>query len=513
MRPIAATLGLLLVAGHALGAVYPTHPDWTSADTQVSTGGALVDLDGDGWLDFVVANGNDMARQHLVVYYNRGDGTFPDTPDWQSDDTAYHGHVSVADVNGDGWPDVAVAVLGRYSNVDHAAKLYLNNNGTLSALPDWQSDEIANAFGCAFGDVNNDGRPDLAVGTGWAYDPQNYYANYVYLNVDGMLETTASWSSDDTYHYQGVHWVDADGDGWLDLVGVPNGQPTQIYFNLGGTLETTASWQTADGADQDAIMATSGDVTGDGYRELIVTDNTQLSGTGLFRQYNGLATGGFNPAYSWSYYDGYGSAVALADVDADGDLDLATGAWWDSTRLFLNTGEGFPDSASWSSSETSVIEKIVFGDIDNDGIEHYVETFPADGRRLFYLAAQPIQELVAVRRDGVALAPDRYTFSAEFGWLTVAEAPATSLEVEYTTSRALDMAVTNWDNNVGNFVYYSLLGCVGDLNGDGKTDLVDLAVILADYGCTGDCGKADMNADGEVDLSDLAMLLADYGCQ
>ena len=55
------------------GIPFQQTPDWISTDTDdVSTGGALVDLDRDGWLDLVVANGNDMARQPLVVYYNRG---------------------------------------------------------------------------------------------------------------------------------------------------------------------------------------------------------------------------------------------------------------------------------------------------------------------------------------------------------------------------------------------------------------------------------------------------------
>ena len=159
-----AAVGLALAAGsvHAQEP-FDSNPNWVSTDTQVSTGAALVDLDRDGWLDLVVANGNDISLQHLAVYYNRGDGTLPQTPDWQSDDTAYNGHLDVADVNGDGWPDVAVAVLGRFSTVGHAAKLYLNNQGVLSSTPDWQSDETSHAFGCAFGDVNNDGRPDLAV--------------------------------------------------------------------------------------------------------------------------------------------------------------------------------------------------------------------------------------------------------------------------------------------------------------------------------------------------------------
>jgi len=454
---VALTTTLLLASQVSAQQVYPTVPDWVSADTPVSTGGALVDLDRDGWLDLVVANGNDMAQQPLTVYYNQGDGTFPPTPDWQSADTAFHGHLDVADVNGDGWPDVAVSILGEFSTVDHAAKLYLNNGGTLSSLPDWQSNELANAFGCAFGDVNNDGRPDLAAATGWAYSPQHFFNNYVWINTGGMLASSASWVSADVDHLQGVTWCDANHDGWLDLVGAASGSQSRVYANLGGTLETTASWSTTDGANQDSIMVVCGDVTGDGLVDLIIADNNQIGGSGRFRQYDGQATGFFSTTVGWSYFEGYASAVALADVDADGDLDLATGAWWDNTRLFLNLGGGLPASPQWSSAVTSVVEKISFGDVDKNGLQTAVETLPANGGHLFQLARRPIQEVLEVRLDGVPLAADEYALHRD-GWITTAVAPSVGLEVEYRWSSSPEMTVTNWDDNVGNFLYYSLLG-------------------------------------------------------
>jgi hypothetical protein len=55
--------------------------------------------------------------------------------------------------------------------------------------------------------------------------------------------------------------------------------------------------------------------------------------------------------------------------------------------------------------------------------------------------------------------------------------------------------------------------CPGDLNGDGRTDLADLGILLADFGCTppGPC-VGDLNGDGNTDLADLGILLSDFGC-
>jgi hypothetical protein len=496
--------------------VFPTVPEWESLNPHFSTGAALADIDRDGWLDLVVADGNDMSPGRLNVYYNSGDGTLPASASWQSDDLAFNGHLDVADVDGDGWLDVAVAIL--VNEGGPAAKLYLNSSGTLSGMPVWMSAEAAPAFGVAFGDVDNDARPDLAVATGWAYGTPHLDHNYVYRNVDGMLEHSASWQSDDTYDHQGALWTDADDDGWLDLVLVAARSETRIYRNRVGELETTASWETADSIDQDGIMLAVGDVTGDGRRDLFATDNTQLGGSGLFKQYTGLAGGFFDTYYSWNYYEGYGSAIALADVNADGMLDLATGAWWDYTRIFHNTGSGLAAKPSWSSGGTSVVEKIVFGDVDPPcGIElSFTEHFQADtGRQLFHLQRQPIQGIVAVRRDGVELGPDEYLYSRESGWVVVSPAPAIWLEVTYTYSRSLDMAITNWDSGIGNFLYYNLL--FDDCNDNDIADGCDIDSGYSDdvngNGVPDECEDCpwDLDGGGDVGINDFLGLLGAWG--
>ena len=52
---------------------YPSQPNWESIDNDYTTGGALVDVDLDGDLDFVSGNGNDMALNRNKVNYNHND--------------------------------------------------------------------------------------------------------------------------------------------------------------------------------------------------------------------------------------------------------------------------------------------------------------------------------------------------------------------------------------------------------------------------------------------------------
>lgn len=55
--------------------------------------------------------------------------------------------------------------------------------------------------------------------------------------------------------------------------------------------------------------------------------------------------------------------------------------------------------------------------------------------------------------------------------------------------------------------------CPGDLNGDGKIDITDLATQLAGFGLSSGAtpGQGDLDCDGDVDLTDLAGLLAGFG--
>ncbi len=504
-----------LMASAACGQFYAPFPDWESSDDPVSTGAALIDLDLDGWLDLVVANGNDIARERITVYYNQGDGTFPALPDWSSSDIAYHGHLDIGDVNGDGYPDVAVANLGTGGFIEPAAKLYLNHSGTLSSSPDWISPTLANAFGVAIGDMDQDGLPDLAIATGWPYSNPDTYSNYVYPGNGETFDTTPSWVSSDQLDYMLPLWLDADGDGHQDLLMTGANHNNAVYRNHNGLLSPSVSWTTTDNPNQFGIMPASGDVTDDGLRDLIVTDNTQIfQGSGLFRRYTALQEGYFETTPSWSYFDQYGSAIALGDVNADGLLDLAVGGWWSNAKLFINEAGTFNSYPDYTSTQTSVIEKIVFGDVDNDGLRRRVEMHPGDGQRKYFeLSVMPVQRILGVYTDGVELLPHEFLLHYEQGWIVLDHAPLESLRVDLEYSIRLDMAISNWDGSTGNFLYYHLAQTEGDCTGDGIVDLTDLNCFFecitgpqAAGSLDHACDRFDVDMDQDVDLFDYTAM-------
>ena len=87
----------------------------------------------------------------------------------------------------------------------------------------------------AWGDVDGDGDPDLAVGN--FVEPSK-----IYTNQHGTLDANASQVFADGDYTFGLAWGDIDGDGDLDLAAGNSYQPNRVYLNQNGTLDTMASW-------------------------------------------------------------------------------------------------------------------------------------------------------------------------------------------------------------------------------------------------------------------------------
>ena len=443
--PVCLCLVSFLAAQAGAQVPYETVPDWLSTETSdYGTGCDFGDVNGDGYLDLAVSNGNDIVEAPNYVYLNDA-GVLPTSASWISTDLRYSGHCELADINGDGFPEFMVANYIAGDWLPAQVQLYANTAGLLSASPTWESATSFYSFRATFGDPDGDGDLDLAVATGESYHGIDE-PNYIFFNVGGALQTTPGWISADSDACYDVQFVDVDQDGDLDLAFLPSGDPVKIYFNVGGVIQTTPGWQSAAAGEGNTFDFA--DVNGDGYPDLGVANNNQLGGDGRFRIY--LSDGGLlSPTAAWeSDSGGYGSAAVFVDIDSDGDQDFVGGRWWGLIQVHLNAAGSYPGSPDWTSSSAyqSVIENIVFGDVDGGQEILESETFAGDGlRKLFYLPDRHLQSIETVVADGVELPRTAYCHHLQAGRVSMATAPLQQVTVNYRNSRAKDMAVTNWD--------------------------------------------------------------------
>ena len=440
---------------------FNTYPDWESnANGQVSTGLGLADINNDGWKDIIVADGNDIHRQHLVVYYNQGDGTFPLDPDWESSDIDYHGHLSCGDIDKDGWIDVAVSVyLGAagFSSPGYV-KVYYNNNGTLEATPSFQSEEFY-TFSCALGDADGDGDLDLATTAG---EPYNSIFDYgkIFYNNNGVFSNSELWNSSITMGSLDVDFADMDANGFLDVIFSCEETPNYIYLaDDEGNISEVPSWQSAESSNY-INSIDIGFVNSPTYPSLTMTGNSQLGGDGKVRLYDFLS--GIPPTSSASWLSqsfGYGSGILLADVTNNGELDLIYGGWWLPMKIALKDGNGFQMNPSYTSSTSSVVEAILMADLDKEIIIQVQEVFQIEQENIsvIYLEKQIIENIISIKKNGITLNYNEYTTVSNRNWISFNENLTANDEiiVNYEYSNDGDIVITNWDGAKGNYIFYN----------------------------------------------------------
>ncbi|MHB1960166.1 MAG: FG-GAP repeat domain-containing protein [Acidobacteriaceae bacterium] len=145
------TLSILLGNGDGTFTPTPSRPV-----TGVTPFGLAVgDFNGDGKLDLAVANFNDNA----TILLGNGDGTF--TPAPAQPTTAQGFAIVTGDFNGDGKLDLATSNYGDST----VAVLLGNGDGTFTPIGNCCGDsvELTHTLGMTIGDFNGDGRPDLAL--------------------------------------------------------------------------------------------------------------------------------------------------------------------------------------------------------------------------------------------------------------------------------------------------------------------------------------------------------------
>ncbi|MBN3035944.1 MAG: T9SS type A sorting domain-containing protein [Bacteroidales bacterium] len=440
---------------------FPTLPDWESnPNGHIATGLGLADIDGDGWKDLVAANGNDIQRQHLVIYCNNGDGTFPPDPDWQSADIDYHGHLAVGDIDKDGWIDVAVSVyigeagFGQPGRV----KVYYNQQGELEPNPSFISDPFY-TFSCALGDADGDGDLDLATTGGEPYG-SIYDSGKLFINRNGMFSKEPDWTTGIDFGSLDVDFGDMDRNGYLDLVFVSEDTPNYIFLaDADGQIAAAPSWNSSEPSNYINSLDI-GFVDGSPLPDIVMTGNNQLGGDGKVRLYAFDNVVPPSSSASWNSSPfGYGSGILLADINGDPYPDLLYGGWWLPLKIALGNGSGFEQPASYTSSTSSVIEAIQMCDLDRDGILLHTETLSpfADGISVLYLEHQLIENILSVNMNGRLVSPSFYCVVPNRNWISFKDPLMSSDEITITYEYSIgpDIVITNWDGSKGNYIFYN----------------------------------------------------------
>lgn len=494
---------------------YNIIPDWVStANGHYATGLGLADINGDGWKDLIVANGNDMARQHLVVYYNLGDGTFPLNPDWQSDDIDYHGHLAVGDLDHDGDMDVVVSVYIGESGFSSPGKIkiYYNQGVELESSPGYTSDPFY-TFSCALGDADGDGDLDIAAVAGEPYGGILDYGK-IFLNNNGLFSPAPEWQTSVQMGALDVEFGDFNRDGRMDVIFVCEGTPNMIYLaDENHIIDPFPDWQSA----ENLTYINSVDV---GYANnqaiVVMTENSQLGGNGKVRMYHFSDPLPATSMAAWySNPFGYGSGILLNDVNLDGEVDLIYGGWWLPVKVALGSGNGFELTTSYTSSTSSVVEAILLADLGRQDEILAEESFTIDENQhnshLIILGNQVVEGISQVRLNENILLPGEYCHVPGKPWLSIGLPlqHGDLVEVDYLHSPFPDMVITNWDSNKGNYIFYNTEGGTTGVNEQMKhssslTIFPNPVVNLLNLNIQGPSGPAFieiLNIEGKVMLS------------
>jgi len=437
----------------------PTTLSWTSTDNDYSTGGAFADVDGDGWIDLLTSNGNDMDMDYNGVYMNNL-GTLETAASWRSSDAGFFGHCYAGDVDNDGDADLAVGYLGSGSSGELTARIYRNDGGTLGSTPWWKAADQHSSFDCCLGDVDLDGDLDLAISAGDAY--QNEVDSVrIYRNNGGAFDTLPFWTAHEGTASDAVRFCDVDNDGDLDLF-VGQRRRISMYRNNAGTLEQIPSWVARDEVGWVLRLALA-DYDNDGFADLAAASNSQLVGdTNSIKVFhNDGGTLDTLASFTMLRANQYSSCVAWADVNGDNYLDLAAGGWWEPVVVFENHAGALDTTPSWSWIPSNpnylVCEAVVWGDITNGHLSSVNESNSGDGtRKLFDIHRRPLQALDSVYVGGAKVPVAGYCFDLLGGWVGFAAAPPEGINnvvFFYRFSEAPDLAVTNWDPSHGNHVF------------------------------------------------------------
>ncbi len=457
--------------------------DATFADNvtySVGDGPAFVAAgDFDGDVDRDLAVAN-LFRNTLSILHAHGDGTFQDVVnlDVGVDPSA----VAIADLDGDGDLDLAVAIRGGIPFPPGKVSVLLNQGDGTFAEPVTFGTGIYPGS-VAIGDLDGDGDGDIAVA-----DTVDHTVSVLLNGGDGQFADAVAYDTDPSP--VSVAIGDLDGDGDLDLaVANGDGENVSILLNNGdATFADHVTYQVGGGDFSIPEAIALGDVDGDGDLDFAVAlveplvMSVQLNdGSGAF---------GNEVLYPSTMC----VSVAFADLDGDKDLDLLSACG--SICVRLNNGNGIFGDATYYESISSSAYALATGDMDGDG-------------DLDVVASALTNTIVLLLNNGNG------TF-ADFEAFRTGSHPRKLAIGDLNGDGALDVATPNSGGDNVSILFNRSNDCSptpGDLDGDGSVGVADLLILLANWGPCKECDNCEADLDGNctVGVADLLILLSNWG--
>ena len=325
-------------------------------------GAAFADVNGNGQPDlYITTNFNDPVADQFFV--NQGDGTFVESGASRGIgdfDAGSHG-AAFGDLDNDGDFDLVNGSTGTGLPND----IFRNDAGTFTDVtPASVLSRNEETRGMVTFDMDGDGDLDLFSVSGWtgSGDPAGE-RNELFRN-DGTFQFTeiTGGAADTAPAGQGVTDTDYDGDGDIDLI-TGNRDDDLVILDNDGTGNFSLVDPDTIGIIHDAFSGvTMGDIDNDGDLDMVLVGLDAADQT-VGYLYRNLGSGTFVFLRSFNDINGY--MGGFADLDHDGDLDLAFAG---DDLVYVNDGTGtFSAGPLVPVGGIDDPRAIAFADIDDDG--------------------------------------------------------------------------------------------------------------------------------------------------